>query len=136
MSDKAELAKLLPCPPNLPPAAKTEWLRVSQELAELGILSRFDRSVLMMYCCSFASWSEAVAEIEKSGAIVTLPNGYKQANPYLAVLSKQSAILLRACRELGFTPSSRAGCLRYDKSNRMLLKPDSNPPIWDGVGPV
>ena len=50
----------LECPPELPPVACDEWNRIVGELIALGVLSKFDRGPLAIYCGAFAMWIEAM----------------------------------------------------------------------------
>jgi hypothetical protein len=47
------------CPNWLTPHAKTEWKRVTVELATLDMLRSVDSSALGAYCQSFARWRSA-----------------------------------------------------------------------------
>jgi P27 family predicted phage terminase small subunit len=101
------VAKAPPCPPCLGDEARKEWQRLSQELAELGLLTGLDQGMLAAYCQAHALWVEAVASIERYGTMVKSPNGYPMQSPYVAVANKQVDIMVRIAAEFGMTPSSR-----------------------------
>ena len=47
------------CPAWLLPEAKTEWIRLSEKLNQMGVLTEIDRSAFAAYCQSYARWKEA-----------------------------------------------------------------------------
>jgi P27 family predicted phage terminase small subunit len=111
----------LECPKELPPLAVEEWNRIVGELTVLGILSRFDRGPLAIYCGAYAAWAEAFEAMQKYGMMIKSPTGYPVQSPYMAIMNRQAEIMLRIAGEFGFTPASRGRNFSYAKSQSMLL---------------
>jgi P27 family predicted phage terminase small subunit len=103
------------CPACLGDEARKEWLRLSKELASLGLLTGLDRGMLAAYCQAHALWVEAVSSIERYGTMVKSPNGYPMQSPYVAVANRQVDIMVRIAAEFGMTPSSRTRIRVGDK---------------------
>ncbi len=74
----------------------------------MRVLSELDRAVLAAYCSAYGLWLEAVAAIQKHGAMVKSPSGFPMQSPYMAVANKQIEIMIRIAAEFGLTPSSRS----------------------------
>ena len=96
------------CPMELSPAAKTEWDRLVKDLAPLKMVTNLDRAALATYCQAYAFWTEAIAAIQKYGAMVKSPSGYPMQSPYIAMANKQAEVMMRVASEFGFTPASRS----------------------------
>jgi len=112
----------LECPPELGPLARQEWDRIVGELTSLGVLSSFDRGPLAAYCNAYALWIEAIAAVQKFGAMIKSPNGYPTQSPYLATVNRQAEIMMRIASEFGFTPASRSRIFSYSQNKSMLLE--------------
>ena len=95
------------CPPELRPAAQSEWHRLVGELAKLNMLTNLDRAALAAYCEAYAMWGEAIEAIQKFGAMVKSPSGFPMQSPYVSFANKQAEIMIRIASEFGFTPASR-----------------------------
>ncbi len=95
------------CPPELSPAAQTEWHRLADEFGKLRVLTNLDRGTLAAYCSAYALWAEATAAIQKFGVMVKSPTGFPIQSPYVSIANRQAEIMLRISSEFGFTPASR-----------------------------
>jgi P27 family predicted phage terminase small subunit len=95
-------------PADLKGEALEEWKRIVKELAPTRVLTKADRSALLMYVQSWANMQEAAAKIAADGVVIALPNGYPQQNPYVAVFNAANRQCLRLLQEFGLTPSARA----------------------------
>jgi P27 family predicted phage terminase small subunit len=93
------------------------WMTESQkegwayavEHAPRGLLKKLDRSVLVVWVVAEDLHREASGMVKKFGIITKGPStGTPIQSPYLPVLNKQAAIMLKAAEQLGFTPSSRS----------------------------
>jgi len=74
-----------------------------------GLLKNLDASVFIMWAVAATLHRQASIKVASTGMMVRAPrNGYPMQNPYLTVVNKQAQIMLRACAEMGFTPSSRS----------------------------
>ena len=96
------------CPNWLDTAAKTEWRRLSRNMADLGILTEIDMASFAAYCQAFARWKEAEEFISKHGTIVKTPSGYWQQVPQVSIAQTYLKIMNRLCEQFGLTPSSRS----------------------------
>ena len=109
-------------PPELPPLAREEWDRIVGELIVLGVLSKFDRGPLAVYCGAYAIWAEAMDALQKYGTMMKSPNGHPVQSPYVAIVNRQADMMMRIAGEFGFTPAARSRNFSYSKSNSMLLE--------------
>src|SRR5215203_4208277 len=126
----------LECPAELPPLAREEWNRIVGELIALGVLSRFDRGPLAIYCAAYAAWAEAIEAMQTFGMMIKSPSGYPVQSPYVAIANRQAEVMLRIAGEFGFTPASRSRNFSYAKSRSMLLEANTDPsgelkPLWE-----
>lgn len=95
-------------PGHLSDEAKVEWGRISQELAELGLLTRIDRGALAAYCESWAQWVEACAKVRELGVVSVSDKGNEYLNPWVGVRSKSLELMHKFAAEFGMTPASRS----------------------------
>lgn len=112
----------LHCPRELSPAARLEWNRIVGELIALGVLSRFDRGPLMVYCSACAAWLEALQSIAEYGAVIKSTNGFPVQSPYVSIANHHADVLLRIASEFGFTPASRSRIFSFSQCESMLLE--------------
>jgi P27 family predicted phage terminase small subunit len=98
---------LFAAPAGLPEGAVAFWTQAIAD-APKGLLKRLDASVLRIW--AVAAWLHDAAgrEIEAGGSLLKGKKGALYQNPHMAVLNRQAMIMLRACAEMGFTPSSRS----------------------------
>jgi P27 family predicted phage terminase small subunit len=115
------------CPAELPPLAREEWNRIVSELIALGILSKFDRGPLAIYCGAYAMWAEAMEALNEFGTMIKSPNGYLVQSPWVAILNRQAEVMLRIASEFGFSPASRSRHFMYTKHISMLLDSSNEP---------
>lgn len=73
-----------------------------------GLLRELDESCLTVWVIAATMHREASQRVARQGTMVRAPSGYPIQNPYLAVVNKQAAIMLKAASEMGFTPSARS----------------------------
>jgi|SRR5690242_4740985 len=122
VEDRSQAIPILECPPELGPVARQEWERIVGELIVKGVLSRFDRAALALYCASYALALEAAELVHKNGPIVISPNGYPQQSAYLSHFNHQISTMLRLANEFGFTPASRSRIFSWDQKNSLLIE--------------
>jgi P27 family predicted phage terminase small subunit len=120
----------LECPSELPPIARDEWNRIVGELIALGVLSKFDRGPLAVYCGAFAIWTEAMDALQKFGTMIKAPSGYPVQSPYVAIVNRQADIMMKIAAEFGFIPAARSRNFSFPKSNSMLVIPNK---LKDGL---
>src|SRR5262245_8324636 len=123
----------LECPPELPPLAREEWNRIVGELIALGVLSKFDRGPLAVYCGAYAMWAEGIEALQAFGTMIKSPTGYPVQSPWVAIVNLKAGRLVRIASECGFTPASRSRNVAYSKGISMLI--DATKDRKDEFGP-
>jgi len=100
-----------PCIPDPPdclcPVAAGEWLRLTPELARIGLLSEIDRNMLARYCQHYAYWHQAVMRL-RTGLTQETKQGNLIQSIDLGIANRASDIMSKLESEFGMTPSSRA----------------------------
>lgn len=96
------------CPEHLPPVARAEWARVSEELGRLGLLTGMDRAALGAYCSAYARWHDAQKILAKVGMTIETPNGMIMPSPYISIINKAVEQMVSIAAQFGMTPASRA----------------------------
>ncbi len=77
--------------------------------APVGLLKRLDASIYTVWVTARVLHQEAVEKVGQYGLLTKTPKtGDWMQNPYLPIVNKQAAIMMKAAAEMGFTPSSRA----------------------------
>ena len=106
-----------PCPSHgipdqpdwLDAEAQAEWVRVTAELSDMGLLTLADRAALTAYCTAWSRWVEAEAMVKKFGTIVKSPEkGFPMKSPYLSIADQALETMRKLMVEFGLTPSSRS----------------------------
>ena len=106
-----ELEAILPDPPDrLTGEARAEWLRISPDLHNAGVLTALDLVPLEMYCNAWAQYRKAIDDISVDGvgAVSRTPNGYKQQSAEFQVVNVCEKRVLSFLSEFGMTPATRA----------------------------
>lgn len=93
-----------------------DWLTEKQvegwcyaiESAPYGLLKRLDRSTLVAWVIAEDLHRQAVEKLNGGALLIKTPNGMPVQSPYLAIVNKQAAIMIKAASEMGFTPASRS----------------------------
>jgi P27 family predicted phage terminase small subunit len=97
---------------HAPPAwlsdAQKEGWRFAMRHAPPGMLKRLDQSILTVWVVAEAVHRDASEWVTKKGSMVMGKSGVPYQNPYLAIMNKQAAIMMKSAAEMGFTPSSRS----------------------------
>jgi P27 family predicted phage terminase small subunit len=96
------------CPASLKGEARTEWKRITRELATLGVLATTDRAAITLWCQAWATNSDAAAKVNELGAVIRSVTGTPQINPYVSIARRSAELLVRLAAEFGLTPSARA----------------------------
>lgn len=86
---------------------KKVW-REAIKNAPRGMLRYLDESVLTVWVVACERHADAARQVSKLGSLLKSKMGTPYDNPYMHIMNKQAAILLKAAAELGFTPSSRS----------------------------
>ena len=79
-----------------------------------GLLGTMDRELLVVWVCASVMHRRAMVaqtQIDEGKAAPMLtktPGGMAIQSPYVGIINKQAAVMLKAASEMGFTPSSRS----------------------------
>ena len=93
------------------------WMTESQKAgwqyainnAPRGLLKLLDQSALTVWVLAEDIHRQAAEKLEENGLLTAAPNtGMLIQSPYLPIINKQAAIMLKAASELGFTPTARS----------------------------
>jgi len=77
--------------------------------APLAMLKLLDRELLMIWAVAADTYRIAAQRVAKFGMVTKSPlQGLPIQNPYLPILNKQAAIMIKIAAELGFSPVARA----------------------------
>ena len=117
------------CPSHLSPSAKAEWKRLVHQLHDMNVLCTLDRSTLAGYCQAYGRWVEAERKLQETPAILKMPSGYLQQNPWLTIANKQLELMHRYATELGLSPAARSRV----SVNPLVRRPDYPRP-WEFDG--
>jgi P27 family predicted phage terminase small subunit len=99
--------KVPTCPAHLSPSAKAEWKRLARILYTLRIFTELDRAALAAYCQAYGRWVEAEKKLKETPALLKMPSGYVQQNPWLTISNKQLELMHRYISDLGLSPAAR-----------------------------
>ncbi len=102
-------------PPHLTAEACAEWIRISQQLCALGILSEIDRAALAAYCQAYGRWVQAETALDQmatrdqltKGLMIRTKGGNAIQNPLVGTANKAMSDMMRYAAEFGMTPSAR-----------------------------
>ena len=110
MNDREAKPKVkIPHPPALLEGdALREWRRITVLLAEVGLITKLDRTVIAAYCQAWARWLECERMLKTTGLIVRTPNGYPAYSPYLAASNKALDQLRQLTEQIGLSGSARS----------------------------
>lgn len=140
-SEPRPAAKLPTCPRHLSKEARSEWRRITKELAEMKLLTAVDRAALAAYCQCWARWVEIELELQAIDPETNMPKheligstdkGYDFANPLLGAANNALKQMKLFLVEFGMTPSSRSRISlppeeSEDPYEQFRLRPVGNP---------
>jgi P27 family predicted phage terminase small subunit len=92
-----------------------EWMDEEQRLqwdyalehAPYGLLTGTDREVLAIWCVAAVEYARAVAQVRANPQVVRTKEGNAIQNPYIGIVNRQAAMMMRAGAEMGFSPAAR-----------------------------
>jgi len=97
------------CPDYLDDIAKAEWADACQQLADMRLLSKADKTALEMYCTTYSRWRIAQREVQEHGAIMLVgENDYPQKTPFATECDQMQKLIKAWLQEFAMTPASRA----------------------------
>lgn len=122
-------------PHGMDAAAKVVWRRVLRDMRDTGVIRAADTDVLRAYCEAVATYVVTANLLSKSGPLVRGQKGELVKNPlHQVVRDNRDAIRLFA-RELGLSPSARAGLhVEPEHRNDSLTHEIGLPPRLRAVG--
>lgn len=103
----------LKCPSWIKGEGRLEWKRMTEELAELGLLGSIDHAHLEMYCSSYGRMVEIEKKLSSLGDVTqkvlqkTINNNVIM-NVLYCSLNKEKLLIHKLATEFGMTPSSRS----------------------------
>ena len=98
-----------PMPGDLDPAARAVWRRVVREMPA-GVITGVDGEILRCYCEAASRYAAAAKLLAASGALVRgARHGDLIKNPLHQVVRDNADAVRLFARELGLSPSARAG---------------------------
>ena len=90
------------------PVAAEEWKALCGWLADMKILAKSDRSLMVSYVTTYSEWLKAYQYIQKNGVSCPTAAGSVTTAPEAHHYHKLSDRLLKLLVELGLTPSARS----------------------------
>jgi P27 family predicted phage terminase small subunit len=88
--------------------ARAEWARIVPSLRRRRSIIRVDRSALIAYCRTYASWMQAEADLATHGPTITTRTGYVAQSPYFQIAATLKDSLLKFWTQFGMTTAARA----------------------------
>lgn len=117
---------MVPDPPDwLHEYAKQEWVRVSAELHNLGVLTVLDETTLSAYCQCYARWREAEEQLD-GGTVDVFRDAntgevkHTQPKPQISISKGMQSLMRQWASEFGLTPVARS---RLGASGKNFDKP-------------
>src|SRR5579862_4694353 len=101
-------SKVTSPPEELTGDALLFWSQYLTDFKKLGKFQQSDRAGLVALCQASALRVDAARNLEKTGSIIALPNGYPGPSPYLKVLMESLKIEKGLLQEFRATPAARA----------------------------
>ena len=95
-------------PRGLPVAVRVEFRRIVTELRAMGAAYAADALVIEVLARAVVRQREAAAVLAREGYVLTGARGGWVTHPMARVERDAAATVLRACAELGLTPSARS----------------------------
>lgn len=94
-------------PDSLSDRQKEIWRRALEQ-APAELLKSVDESVFKVWVVACDFHDQANTMVNKAGVFMKTKAGTPIQNPWMAVVNRQSLIMMRAAAEMGFTPSARS----------------------------
>lgn len=97
-------------PADMSEAAKVVWRRVMRAIGASGVITAADVDIARAYCEAVVRYHQAARTLEDTGPVVRgARKGDLVKNPLHQIVRDNVVIIRALARELGLTPSSRAG---------------------------
>jgi len=108
--------------------AKVVWRRVLRDMRHTGVIRAADTDVLRAYCESVARYQHAARLLGQSGPLVRGQRGELVKNPLHQIVRDNADEIRQFARELGLSPSARAGLRIEPEQAGDSFDPDLGPP--------
>lgn len=95
-------------PTTLGEYGREEWIKVTKEMQELGVISRIERGALERYCLNWQMCRECEDQVAKDGRFYHTEKGDIREHPASKAARDYSRECFRALVEFGMTPCSRS----------------------------
>jgi P27 family predicted phage terminase small subunit len=95
-------------PPEWLTEQQSEGWRYAIANAPYGLLKLIDRSALVAWVVAEDLHRQAAEKLNGGAMLIKTPNGMPVQSPYLSIINKQAAIMIKAASEMGFSPASRS----------------------------
>jgi P27 family predicted phage terminase small subunit len=107
-----------PTPPrHLDQRAKAKWKELVGDLPDM---EQGSLDALACYCLAFSRWTSAEARVAELGQVIKSPQGFAQANPYVAIASQAQRQMRQWATELRLTPKARRGRTTEEPADPIL----------------
>jgi P27 family predicted phage terminase small subunit len=114
-------------PSDLDPAARTVWRRVVRDMPK-GVITRVDADTLRCFCEAVTRYAEASRLLTQTGLIVRGQHNELVKSPVHQILRDHRDAIRLFGRELGMSPSARAGL-------KMEVASYIDDDMWKEIGP-
>jgi P27 family predicted phage terminase small subunit len=88
--------------------ASAQWDELCGTLDDMGILTVSDKSLLAMYCQTYAEYIRLHRHIRENGCVLVNVQGNETTSPQASQVHKYADRLIKLMAEMGLTPSSRS----------------------------
>lgn len=93
-----------PAPEGFTQAQKDKWATICRTMIRDGILSDTYLHAIEHYCNAWKRWSEAAAEVDKTGLTFTTDTGQTKSNPAMQIEKEMLSLMMRILEQCGYTP--------------------------------
>lgn len=107
--DDAAIESGAPAKPAWLEAEESQWEQLVAELLPIGVITALDQTALALLCAALLDYLKARKTVEEEGITVISEKGAVYQHPAVGIANRAWERVMRACREFGLTPASRAG---------------------------
>ena len=88
--------------------ARRFYYRLGKQLVAEKRMAVVYQPTFVVLCLAWGWVAKATLKLEDEGAIVTTPTGFVRVSPWLDILTRSEATVLKASSEFGISPTSQA----------------------------
>jgi P27 family predicted phage terminase small subunit len=122
-------------PAHMSKDGRSEWNRLADQLAKLGLATGLDVAALSCYCEQYSIWLQARRAIARKGLTYTV-RGVIRKRPEVLIAEQAARIMRQYLLEFGLTPRSRATVAAAMAEGRQPLLPMDLPEAPDPNKPA